>query len=152
MVGMLIRPFDEEADNTRLMESIAKQQADAMNLKGDGLFILVVGRDYPNPNAKWRKKFAEMRDRQRFARFQFAVATPATHLHRVMTAINWVRPPSERFETESVVSFDDAVRWVEGKRGHRQPVLQRLYDEVQEKLGYPASDGRRSWPPSSPSA
>jgi hypothetical protein len=148
MVGMLVRPFDEEADNARVLESIAKQQADSLNLKGDGIFILVVDREYPNPSAKWRKKFAESRDNQRFGRILFAVATPATHLHGVLTAINWVRPPTQKFEAESFLSFDEAMRWVEGKRGNRLPVLQRLYDEVQEKLGYPNSSGVRSRPSS----
>lgn len=146
MVGMLARPFDEEADNQRVLESITKQQAEAMNPKGDGVFILVVDRDYPNPNAKWRKRFAEARDSQRFARWLFAVATPAAHLHGVLTAINWMRPVSEKFEAESFSTYDDAVRWVEGKRGGRMMVLTRLYDEVQEKLGYPSSGGARSRP------
>jgi hypothetical protein len=146
MVGMLVRPFNDEGDNSSILESIEKHQAESLNLKGDGTVILVVDRDYPNPSAKWRKKFAEARDRQRFARILLAVATPATHLHGVLTAINWMRPVSPKFEAESFLSFDDAVRWVETKRGNRLPVLQRLYEEVQEKLGYPTSGGARSRP------
>lgn len=149
MVGMAVRPFNEERDNAGILESIEKHQATAMNLKGDGIVILVVDRDYPNPSAKWRKRFAEMRDNQRFARMLFAVATPAPQLHGVLTAINWMRPLSDKFEADSFLTFDAAVRWVEAKRGNRLPVIHRLYDEVQEKLGYPSSGGVRSRPPSS---
>lgn len=148
MVGMLVRPFDEEKDNAGILGSIERHQAMSMNLKGDGIVILVVDRDYPNPSAMWRKRFAEMRDHQRFARMLFAVATPSTHLHGVLTAINWMRPLSPKFDADSFSTFDDAVRWVEQKRGNRLPVVTRLFDEVQEKLGYPSSGGIRSRPPS----
>jgi hypothetical protein len=140
MVGMLTRPFDEDSDNQRLLESIAKQQADAPSPASTvGVFILIVDPSYPNPNARWRRKFAEMRDDARFGKALFALVTPAPHLRGVLTAVNWMRPPTTRFEAESFVMFDDAVRWVEEKRGQKLPALQRLLDDVHEKLGYPSS-------------
>ena len=140
MVGMLTRPFDEDADNQRLLESIAKHQADAPSSASTvGAVILIVDPSYPNPNARGRRKFAEMRDDARFRKSLFALVTPAPHLRGVLTAVNWMRPPTARFEADSFAVFDDAVRWVEEKRGQRLPVLERLLDDVYEKLGRPSS-------------
>lgn len=142
MVGMLARPFNEEEDNRKLLESIAKHHADALSPSAVGAFILVVDPSYPNPNAGWRKRFAEARDGVRFTKELFAVVTQAPHLRGVLTAVNWMRPPSLRFEAESFVTFDEAARWVEEKRAQKLPTLKRLSDDVHDKLGFATSSGQ----------
>lgn len=136
MVGVLARPFNDETDNQGVLESIAKQQADAKNPSAGGAFILIVDPQYPHPNAKWRRRFAEARDGVRFAKSLFAVVTPEMSLRGVLTAINWMRPPSPRFEAEAFATFDEAARWMEARSGKSRRGLAMLMDEAQEKLGY----------------
>src|SRR5688572_2883354 len=124
MVGVLSRPFNEDVDFQRLLDSIAKHQGDALTPTAVGLFILAVDPQYPQPNATWRRRFAESRDKVRFAKTYFAVVTPDTALRGVMTAVNWIRPTTQRVEGESFSTFDEAARWMEAKRGHALKPLQ----------------------------
>lgn len=134
MIGVLTRPFDEEADNHLLLESIAKQQASASSPVATAAFLLLVDPQYPQPSAKWRRRFAEARDGLRFAKTFFAVVTPETSLKGVLTAVNWMRPLKPNFEAESFSTFDEAVRWATERRGASPKPLQLLMTEVQEKL------------------
>lgn len=144
MVGVLARPFNDDLDNQRILESIAKQQVDAKNPSAGSAFILIVDPQYPHPNAKWRRRFAEARDKVRFAKSLFAVVTPETSLRAVLTAINWMRPPSPRFEAEAFATFDEAARWMEERSGKSRRGLTMLMDEAHEKLGYPNSSAASS--------
>lgn len=154
MVGVLTRPVTEEADNQALLDSIAKQQGDAPNDPAQAVFILAVDPQYPQPNARWRRRFAVARDGVRYAKTLFAVVTPEAGLRGVMTAVNWIRPPTDRLEAETFASFDEAVRWAEQRRGSAARILHMLMDEVQEKLGFgnePArSTSKRTMPPPAP--
>jgi hypothetical protein len=135
MVGMLTRPFNEDVDNQELLDSIAKQQALSPSPGATAVFVLIVDPSYPNPNARWRRRFAEARDSVRFPKALFAFVSPTPHLRGVVTAVNWMRPPSPRFEGESFAGFEEAARWIEEKQGKKRPVLQQLFDEVQAKAG-----------------
>lgn len=150
MVGMLARPFNEDSDNHQLLESIMLQQAGVTNPAVGGVFILMVDPQNPHPNASWRRRFAETRDRVRFARYSFAVVTPSQPLRGVLTAVNWIRPLSSRFEAEAFSTFDDAVRWIEEKRGQKLVAVNHLSEEVHVKIGGPGSGpGRQKGPVSS---
>ncbi len=134
MVGVLARPFNEEADNQHLLEAIDKQQAEVPSPKASGVFILAVDPQYPQPNAKWRRRFAEARGQVRFAKMFFAVVTPEASLRGVLTAVNWVRPTSARFEADTFSTFEEAVRWAEERRGDAAKTLRKLMEEVQQAL------------------
>jgi hypothetical protein len=137
MVGMLARPFGEDVDNQALLDSIAKQQALSPSPGATATFVLIVDPSYPNPNARWRRRFAEARDSVRFPKALFAFVSPTPHLRGVVTAVNWMRPPSARFEGESFISFEEAARWIEEKQGKKMPVLQHLVEEAQGTIGRP---------------
>lgn len=136
MVGMLSRPFTEDVDNQALLDSIAKHQGDAPSTPSHAVFILAVDPQYPQPNARWRRRFAVARDGVRFTKTYFAVVTPEIGLRGVMTAVNWIRPPGERLEAESYATFDEAVQWAEQRRRGSARILRMLMDEVQDKLGF----------------
>jgi hypothetical protein len=76
--------------------------------------ILFVDRESPMPNARWRKRMAEASASLR-SRPLIAFASESPLVRGVVTAINWLRPPPFEFSVTS--SFDDAVTWIEGKRG-----------------------------------
>ena len=152
MVGVLARPFTEDDDNQALLDSIAKQQADAPGPGAKAVFVLAVDPQYPQPNARWRRRFAEARDGVRFAKTFFAVVTPEATLRGVLTAVNWIRPTSERLEADSFATFDEALRWAEEKRGRAARPLRMLMEEVQAKLGFSpeattSTHPRRTIPP-----
>lgn len=133
MAGVLGSPFHEDEDNQRLLDSIWKQQTEALNPARGGALILVVDPDYPKPSARWRRKFAEAREDVRFAKFYFALVTPAPHLRSVLTAISWMSPVTGRFESSGFETIEAAVQWIELKLGHKMPILPLLLDEVHAK-------------------
>lgn len=139
MVGVLGPEFHEDDDNQRLLDSIWKQQNEALNPGRGGALILIVDPDYPNPSSRWRRKFAEAREDLRFSKFFFALVTPAPHLRGVLTAINWMSPNSGRFESSGFGSIDQAVQWVENKLGQKMPILPLLMEEAHAKAGLPFS-------------
>jgi hypothetical protein len=119
MVGVLSRPFNEDVDYGRLLESIGRHQSEASSPAAVGIFVLAVDPQYPQPNATWRRRFAESRDGVRFAKTYFAVVTPEVSLRGVMTAVNWMRPSTGRVEGDTFSTFDEAVRWMEAKGATR---------------------------------
>lgn len=137
MVGMLGPEFHEDDDNQHLLESIWKQQSDSLNPARGGALILMVDPNYPNPSSRWRRKFAEAREGLRFAKFFFALVTPAPHLRGVLTAINWMSPSTGRFESSGFEHIDQAVQWVESKLGQKMPILPLLLEEARAKAGLP---------------
>ena len=126
--------LNADADNEQLIQSILQQQHGAVPTSW-GAFILITDAQYPNPDARWRKRYAELRNEIRFSEFFFILVTSARILRGVMTAVNWINPPSPRFQTEAFGTFEEAARWLEDKRKQKLPMLYKLRDEVQSKLG-----------------
>lgn len=93
-------------------------------------FILVARPENPPPSAMWRKRIAEA-TKDVGQGMLFGLVTPSTLLRGVLTAMNWMRRPLYEFETFS--TFDEAVDWVEQKRGRPAPMLPVLLKEVEER-------------------
>jgi hypothetical protein len=86
--------------------------------------ILVVDKGNPVPDARWRRRIAEESAVLVSRKPLFAVVSDSRVVRGVVTAINWIRPPPYEWSVHE--RFEDAVRWVEGKKGLSLPVCVQL--------------------------
>jgi hypothetical protein len=89
--------------------------------------ILVADPGNPVPNASWRRKIAAASSSFE-ATPLFALVSSSPVVRGIATAINWIRPPP--YEAAVFAHFDEAVAWIESKRGQKQPVFDRLLAEA----------------------
>jgi hypothetical protein len=124
-------PLNEDADLTRLLEDINKQQLKSPPPEGF-IHILISAANYPQPNAVWRKRFAEAREKQAHP-VHFAFISPSPILRAVVTAVSWIAPP-QKGSSSAYASFAEAVVAMEERFKRKLPILQRLHDEVSVRL------------------
>lgn len=94
----------------------------AMLLEGDALarsdhrpaLIMISEDGYPPPSAIWRKRILEAACNFKNMPF-FVLVTSSRLVALASTALAWIRPLP--YERTTVTTFDDAVRWMEAKRG-----------------------------------
>lgn len=111
-VWLLSGMTNTDDDFARYVDSFAKLDKAALQRK-NAAGVLVVDRDNPMPNARWRKRIAEASASLQ-SRPLVAFASESPLVRGMVTAINWLRPPPFEFMITS--TFDDAVRWFEAKR------------------------------------
>ncbi|MEZ4293664.1 MAG: hypothetical protein R3B70_01715 [Polyangiaceae bacterium] len=119
--------YNEEADYRRLLDDIGRQQQQVPPAEGF-VHILATGSQWPQPNAMWRKRFAEAREKQLYP-VHFALISPSPIVRGVVTAVSWVAPPKTGSST-AWSSFDEAVEAIESRFKRRLPILQKLYEEA----------------------
>ena len=81
----------EDDDFGQLCTSITKQQSLAL-FQPELIFILDIQPDCPMPNAIWRRRFAETRERLRRP-LHFRLVSQSPIIRGVVTAVNWLKPP-----------------------------------------------------------
>jgi hypothetical protein len=101
--------------------------------------ILLVDRENPTPNALWRKRIAEASTSLR-SRPLVAFASEALLFRGAITAVNWLRPPPYEFRT--MATFDQAVQWIEQRRGVPAKTFFTMLAELREEAAA-ASAGKR---------
>lgn len=92
--------------------------------------ILTVDSDNPIPNASWRKRIAEA-SADIGPNTLFILVTDRTIVRGILTAINWVRPPTHQWCIVS--SFDDALVFAEKVRPDAITALSKLHDECRRQ-------------------
>jgi len=91
--------------------------------------ILVADPGNPPPDARWRRRIAEAsRDIEPNA--IFAVVSGSAFVRGVVTAINWIRPPT--YHVSTFARFDDAAAWVRELGGPPPHVFDGLLKEARE--------------------
>lgn len=129
-------PTNTDADFEAYLASIARLD---LAMLGAGVkhpaVIQVVDEGNQIPNSHWRRRIAEA-TRVLHCRPLFALVTTSTLVRGVATAINWIRPP--RYEVVAWATFDQAVSWVERRRGHSAR-LHALLAEARASPGAPAT-------------
>lgn len=125
MVWLFAGETNSDEDYQRYVDTFARADAlAAHHPKPAG--ILYVERDNPLPDAKWRERFAEASLTLR-TRPAIAFASPSPLVRGIVTAVNWLRPPPFEFTTTD--TFDEAVRWLEHKRGVPMKIFFDLFAE-----------------------
>lgn len=130
MVGILkTKPyFNEDEDYAVLLDSIARNESGSR--RGEPFkLILVIEPDVPMPNATWRKKFAQARNKNVYP-FLFVTVTPSSLLRGVLTMVNWINPPTMGSATHATATFDEALEWIEQKASKKVPIAKRLFQEA----------------------
>jgi hypothetical protein len=110
----------------------------AANRDGAAL-VLVLESGYPLPDAAARKRGVDARKDMK-AHPVVSVVTTNPLLRAGLVAARWLSPPP--FEQHVAATFEDAVRFIEAKRGPTLRLLDRLYEETAARLALQAS-GRR---------
>jgi hypothetical protein len=134
VVGMLVAKsaLNPDADHAAVIASVKEQWAAGFVDHAPAL-ILIIDDDYPVPDATWRRRYAELRDHSPYERYRVAIVTRSSLIRGAHTAINWVRPPSRKFQTESFATFDAAAAWVGA--GATSPGLSRLHQALLKRDG-----------------
>lgn len=120
-------PDNDDADFVRYLAAVDELDARAMG-RPEAAVVTVVERGNPPPNAKWRKKIGE-RSRLLKSKPIAVLVSESPVIRGVMTVLNWIAP--QRFEESVVTStFDEAIDWIEARRGPRRSVLNLLLREA----------------------
>jgi hypothetical protein len=127
---MVLTPPATENDVDDYVAAVKKLDGVAANRDGSAL-VLVLDSGYPLPNAAARKRSIEARKDMK-SRPVVAVVTTNPLLRAGLAAARWFSPPP--FEQAIVTTFDDAVKFIESKRGPTLRILNRLYEEATRKL------------------
>lgn len=97
----------------------------------DGAAVLIVDSGVPPPSSAWRRRIADASARLE-SRPVFALVTSSPLIRGVVTAINWIRPPS--YPHAVVATPEEAFAWAEQQLGRPLP-LARLLSEVATAAG-----------------
>jgi hypothetical protein len=115
-------PSNTDEDYERYLRSIRERDE---SMRGrETIAMVVLDRDNPPPNARWRKRIAES-TRTMVSRPVAAFVVPSMAQRAVITAVNWLRPPPYEFTVHA--TFDEMV---EHLRLRRPDVPTRIYREL----------------------
>lgn len=123
---MVLSPPGGDSDIDEYVACVQKLDAAAANREGAAL-VMVLEAGYPLPSAKSRQRGVAARKDMK-SRPVVAVVTANPLLRAAIVAARWISPPP--FEQGIVTTFDDAVTFIESKRGPTLRVLNRLYGEA----------------------
>jgi hypothetical protein len=102
-----------DADYERYVASLAELARTARRV-GHGAGLLVAERDNPPPNATWRKRIADA-SRHYPPNCAFALVSESMLVRSVITAVNWLRPPT--YDFVALATVDEALAWIAARRG-----------------------------------
>lgn len=115
---------DDYVACVQLLDSVAKGR------DGSAL-VLVFEEGYPLPDAATRKRAVDAR-RGMQARPVVSVVTKSALFRAALAAAHWISPPP--FEQHVAASFEDAVAYIEAKRGPTLRMLDKMYDEATAQM------------------
>lgn len=119
---------DEDID--AYVTCVKTLDAVAASREGSAL-VLVLESGYPMPKAAERMRGVDARKNMK-ARPVVAVVTTNPLLRAALGAARWISPPP--FEQGVAATFDEAVEFIESKRGPTLRLLNRMYEETTSHL------------------
>lgn len=120
VVSSFSGPTNSDADYAAYCANIEELKEEAPDLLR--IAVLTISSDNPIPNASWRKRIADA-SADVGANTLFILVSDRPVVRGILTAINWVRPPSYQWSIEK--SFDDAIDLV---AKHRPDAIARLLE------------------------
>ena len=118
----LTADYDVMADSILLLGSIRPPL-------NEYVFILHVGADWPTPDAKTRRRFADLRESVLYKNQIFVLVSGSAMIRHVATAVNWLSPPKHGAAMTSA-TVEDAIAKVEERTKKKMPVLWMLHRSV----------------------
>jgi hypothetical protein len=134
--GLLVALNDGEitpGDHALSLKTLEKLDRDGGSEAGPLVTVNVLTPNASSPTARMRQDYAVLRSKLVAPRHLFLIVTQSTPIRSVITAVNWLRPESERFVTRPFATFELAVKFAESQRGRPLPELGRLHAEVQRQ-------------------
>jgi hypothetical protein len=135
---IVLAPPALESDIDEYVACVKMLDGVAANRDGAAL-VLVLESGYRLPDAAARKRGVDARKGMK-AHPVVSVVTTNPLLRAGLVAARWLSPTP--FEQHVAASFEDAVRYIESKRGPTLRLLDRLYEETTARMALQAS-GRR---------
>ena len=124
---------DKEWQN--LYDDLIRATNDCVRLGTELIILAISQKDTKRPNANWRRKFAELRPKQKDVKHVIvALVVQSLFMKGIMTAINWVIPAQSK---EKINSFDtptEAIAWLELQVGRPSPYLQEMHLQLLQEL------------------
>jgi hypothetical protein len=121
-------PSNDDDDFVRYLVALDALDTRASG-RTDAAIITFVESGNPPPSAKWRKKIGE-RSATLKTRPVAALVSSSPLIRGVVTMLDWFAP--RRFEAQiALARYDDAVTWIESKRGPRRAAFDALLRESQ---------------------
>jgi hypothetical protein len=127
---IVLAPPALETDIDEYVASVKMLDAVGANREGSAL-VLVLESGYPLPDAGTRKRGVDARKDMK-SRPVVSVVTSNPLLRAALVAAHWISPPP--FEQHIAATFDEAVRYIEAKRGPTLGLLERMYGESSAHL------------------
>jgi hypothetical protein len=127
---IVLAPPALDADIDEYIACVKMLDGVAANREGSAL-VLVLESGYPLPDARARKRGVDARKDMK-ARPIVSVVTSNPLLRAALVAAHWISPPP--FEQHIAATFEEAVKYVEGKRGPTLGLLARMYEESTASL------------------
>lgn len=118
---------NDDADFVRYLASIDDLDVRARG-RSDAAIITLVEEGNPPPNAKWRRAIGEQSSRTK-TRPVGALVSSSPLIRGVVTVLDWLAP--KRFEQHvAVATFEEAIVWIEARRGPRRAVFVALRERA----------------------
>lgn len=111
-VWLMTGRHNSDEDYERYVASLVDLRARARR-KGGGTGLFYADRDNPVPNAAWRKKMAEA-SKDYPPNCLYAMVSESVVVRGVVTAINWLRPPT--YDFVAVATMEEALAWLRERR------------------------------------
>lgn len=130
VVWLFTGPSNSDDDFERYVESIQRMQQ-IVRGRDAPAGILVTDPGNPPPDARWRRQIAEA-SRDVDPNVLFALVSTSRIVRGVVTAINWIRPPTYHVDTFS--TFAQATAWIEEHGGAAPHVFEGLLAEARAEV------------------
>jgi hypothetical protein len=127
---MVLAPPASETDIEQYVACVKTLDAAAANRKGSALVLVLVS-GYPLPDGPTRKRGVDARKDMK-ARPVVAVVTTNPLLRAALAAARWISPPP--YEQSVSATFEEAVQFIESKRGSTLRLLDRMYEETTSEM------------------
>jgi hypothetical protein len=114
-VWLMTGRHNSDEDYERYVTSLLDLRERA-RVRGGGTGLFYADRDNPVPNAAWRRKMAEA-SKDYPPNCLYAMVSESMVVRGVVTAINWLRPPTYDFVT--VATMEEALAWLRARRDAR---------------------------------
>ena len=122
---IVLAPPEQETDIDEYVACVKMLDAVGANREGAAL-VLVIESGYPLPDGRARQRGVDARKDMK-SRPVVSVVTSNPLLRAALTAARWVSPPP--FEQHVAPTFDEAVKYIEERRGPTRGLLHRMYEE-----------------------
>lgn len=130
-VGVFSGATNDDADYERYVRAL-EDFSERWRDRPQPVFIQVVDRDNPPPNAAWRRRIAEASENAP-PQTLYCFVSESALARGVLTAISWLAP--RRFETHVCRDFDEAKAIVQERLGGSVAFLDALLEKARAEAG-----------------